>query len=411
MQSKKRKPSIAYVMGFMGICGGNKIIYEHANRLAKQGLSVYLLHLNDGKDRGWFKINPKVKILPFKNSREWIDKIDIIIATFNETFWDIIDLPDTIKKAYFVQSDERRFYEKGSLGEYLSNATYTFKNVYYYTEAVWMQEWLKAEFEIDAPIFKNRINKEQFFPDPDLELKSDKVVVLVEGNATTPKKGVQDAAKALEDIDCEKWLLTNTAENELPDYTKIFNKTFCLPQQEKIRKIYSSADLLVKPSYFEGSPLPHMEAMCCGTAVLTTDCTGVSEYCRHLKNSYIVKLGDTKQMREAIKLLIQDPELRKNLARGGLKTAEEFLYDWDSEIAKEIEFFSRIHETTSQKVVFSENITRKSLEHEYFLRKQNLYTRIVSLENKFNTLTRIPKFFYKPLNRLLKRTKMNKPAK
>ncbi|MBD3280594.1 glycosyltransferase [Candidatus Dojkabacteria bacterium] len=405
MASKKKKPSIAYVMGFMGISGGNRIIYEHANRLADKGLTVYLLHLNDGKDRSWFDINPKMKILPFSETEKWIGKIDIIIATFNETLWNIIDLPDTIKKAYFVQSDERHFYESGSLGEYLSNATYTFKNVFYYTEATWMQEWLKNDFGIDAPIFKNKINKDQFFPDPDPKLKSKKKIVLVEGNTDTLKKGVQDAAKALQDIDYEKWLLTN-AKEPLPKYTKIFDRIFSSPPQDEIRKIYSSADLLVKPSYFEGSPLPHMEAMCCGTALLTTDCTGVYEYCKHLENSYIVKLGDIQQMKNAIKLLIQNPEQRESLVNNGLKLAEEVLYDWDSEIDKEIKFFEGLATKCAISTYSIENVTRINFENRY--NTDLLHQRHNMLKSRFNSFYgKISPFLfpYRLAKRLLKNIK------
>lgn len=406
MTAKKNKPSIAYVMGFMGISGGNRIIYEHANRLARKGLEVKLLHLNDGRDRGWFEIDPKVEVIPFSETEKWINDIDIIIATFNETFWNIIDLPSNIKKAYFVQSDERKFYEKGSLGEYLSNATYTFKNVYYFTEATWMQEWLKDEFQIDAPIFQNKIDPKQFYPDPDPKLKSDKRIVLVEGNVNTPKKGVQDAAEALKEINCEKWLLTNSKEEELPEYTQIFDKIFSLPPQDQIRKIYSSADLLVKPSYFEGSPLPHMEAMACGTAVLTTNCTGVDEYCVHMENSYIVDVGDTGQIRNAIKLLIENKALRIKLTKNGLELAKKSFYDWNSRIDKEIEFFEQISKKHIKESFTLETISRRSLESNFYINHLRMYDRLINLEERFAIVHNILKRFkpsFKP-RKLLKRS-------
>jgi len=390
MDNKKNKPTIGYVMGFMGLSGGNKIIYEHANRLSEKGFDVYLLHLNDGKDRGWFEINPKVKVMQFQETEKWIDKIDIIIATFNETFWNIIDLPSNIKKAYFVQSDERRFYEKNSLGEYLSNATYTFKNIYYYTEAKWMQKWLKDEYKVDAPVFPIKIDKKAFFPDPDPSLKNSngKKIVLVEGNVNTPMKGVQDAAEALKGVDCEKWLLTNAA-GDMPEFTKIFDKIFSQPPQEKIRKIYSSADILVKPSYFEGSPLPHMEAMACGTALLTTDCTGVDEYCRHLENSYIVKVGNVGQIKDAVELLIRDDNLRKKLVKAGLDLAKSTLYDWDSVIEDEIKYFETIL-GSDQLGTFTvaETLTRKTFENNYFISHMDLNKRLSTLEGRFDSIYR-----------------------
>ncbi len=386
MKTKNNKPSVAYVMGFMGISGGNRIIYEHANRLADRGLDVKLLHLNDGKDRGWKKINPKVNVIPFSETDKWINDTDIIIATFNETFWNIIDLPSKIKKAYFVQSDERRFYEKGSLGEYLSNATYSFKDVHYFTSAKWMQDWLKESYSTKAELILNMIEKEEFYPDPDPKLKSDKKIVLVEGSLDTKLKGVKDAVEAIKDIDCEKWLFTCSIP-KYPQYTKIFDKIFSRPDTKRIRQIYSSADILVKPSKFESVSLPNMEAMCCKCAVISTNTIGVLSYSKNLENSILVDVGDIKDFREAVKDLINDDTLREKLIENGLIYAQENFYKWDEEIEKLEKYFNDI-KNNDTRLSPKRKSTRKNLEKAYYISRGHYQTKGQRLKEKLKKIVK-----------------------
>ncbi|HXO84524.1 MAG TPA: glycosyltransferase [Gemmatimonadales bacterium] len=48
---------------------------------------------------------------------------------------------------------------------------------------------------------------------------------------------------------------------------------------DDLSKLYSAADVLANPSYGEGFGVPIVEAQACGTRVLVTDCTAMSELC------------------------------------------------------------------------------------------------------------------------------------
>ncbi|MDQ7092665.1 glycosyltransferase family 4 protein [Desulfosporosinus sp. PR] len=87
----------------------------------------------------------------------------------------------------------------------------------------------------------------------------------------------------------------------------------------ELAQLYASADLFVYTSYFEAFGLPPLEAMACGTAVVTTDCGGVRDYVRSGENCLLVPPSDSDQLSKAIyNLLTRDAERQQIAARGHL---------------------------------------------------------------------------------------------
>ncbi|KJS03924.1 MAG: glycosyltransferase [Peptococcaceae bacterium BRH_c4a] len=81
--------------------------------------------------------------------------------------------------------------------------------------------------------------------------------------------------------------------------------------------LYAQADLFVYTSYYESFGLPPLEAMACGTAVVTTDCGGNRDYTRNGKNCVVVPPSDINALTESMyRLLINDSE-RQSLADAG----------------------------------------------------------------------------------------------
>jgi glycosyltransferase involved in cell wall biosynthesis len=90
-----------------------------------------------------------------------------------------------------------------------------------------------------------------------------------------------------------------------------------LGQRNDVPTIVSSLDLLVLNSTSEACPLVALEGLACGAPVLSTAVGGVPELIAHGINGWLIPSGDQQQLSQAIVSLIQQPELRAQLAANG----------------------------------------------------------------------------------------------
>jgi glycosyltransferase involved in cell wall biosynthesis len=88
-----------------------------------------------------------------------------------------------------------------------------------------------------------------------------------------------------------------------------------------IASFYRSCDLFVLPSLYEGFPLPPLEAMACGTAVVISDCGGMRDYAVDGSNALVVPTADTAAIAAAVARIAGDEPLRRRLIRTGYETA------------------------------------------------------------------------------------------
>lgn len=94
----------------------------------------------------------------------------------------------------------------------------------------------------------------------------------------------------------------------------------------QLAELYSMADVVVTPSWYESSPLPPLEAMACGAPIITTK-YGTEDYCYHEKNCLVVPPKDSKSLSKAILTLLRSDPLRERFSREGLKTAKQFTWE------------------------------------------------------------------------------------
>ena len=98
----------------------------------------------------------------------------------------------------------------------------------------------------------------------------------------------------------------------------------------QLADLYRAADVLFLPSWFESFPLQPVEAMACGTAVVTTR-IGTEDFAWHERTALVVEPRAPEQLAAAILRLIDDPGLRCQLACRGQEKAADFTWERSAE--------------------------------------------------------------------------------
>jgi glycosyltransferase involved in cell wall biosynthesis len=98
----------------------------------------------------------------------------------------------------------------------------------------------------------------------------------------------------------------------------------------QLPSLYRSAEMLVFPSLYEGFGLPLLEAMACGTPVVTADTSALPEVAGDA--ALLVDPTSVEQIADAIERIVGDSLLREELREKGLVRAAQF--SWASTTAK-----------------------------------------------------------------------------
>jgi glycosyltransferase involved in cell wall biosynthesis len=96
---------------------------------------------------------------------------------------------------------------------------------------------------------------------------------------------------------------------------------------DTLAKLYSSSDVFIFTSYRESFGLPPLEAMACGTPVVTTDCGGDRDYAVNGYNALVVPPGDPQALARAVIEILTNSNLRERLVEAGLATVKQWTWD------------------------------------------------------------------------------------
>jgi glycosyltransferase involved in cell wall biosynthesis len=237
------------------------------------------------------------------------------------------------RPAIFMQHYEEIFYpvERNTLVNRLLTRLALSLPIYKIANSSWLAKQFEQQYGQKIPFANNALVIDDFSPRPK---KSEKDGILRVVTYSRPEewKGFQDAVAAMqmvlkqfgEKVEWHVFGYQNPAflpENPYAPYRYHPKLSF-----SELAQLYAESDATLCPSWYESFPLPPLESMASGTAVVTTE-YGTEDYAFNEENALVVNARDVNGMAQAVLRLLQDADLRRRLAKAGRTKAEE--YTWD----------------------------------------------------------------------------------
>lgn len=99
------------------------------------------------------------------------------------------------------------------------------------------------------------------------------------------------------------------------------------PTRAELAALYNRCGTFLQSSEHEGLGLTALEAMACGCALVSTDNGGSAEYAQHERSALVSPPGDPAALADHLVRLLDDQELRFQLANAGRVSAKRFTWE------------------------------------------------------------------------------------
>ncbi|WP_148255177.1 glycosyltransferase family 4 protein [Aidingimonas lacisalsi] len=370
---------VTYFMVSPGMTGGNLVIFHHMEALAKEGINVQLItpfgiknwaagtleelfkHSYCPAYNGIWKYAKKVQYV-LRNHAPGIERLamnwysgsenlisssssvtrrlveqwtpsDITVATHSFTAHAAALVSRKSNVFYHMQGFEPWFSDD-PVFQSISELSYRLP-LKKFANCTWLQDKVFALTGDKIGLVRPGLNHQVFYPRQsqkinDNKMSGDKKIKIVSYADSRPLKGWAESQLAMKSVflrmgndlkvEWEVFGSTNVSSSEV----SVRNHGFL--SHEKLAMLYSNADIVFVPSWFESFPLQPVEAMACGAAVITTR-IGTEDYARHNETALVVEPRKPESLANAIIRLIYDCDKREKLASAGLAEAKKFTWD------------------------------------------------------------------------------------
>lgn len=173
---------------------------------------------------------------------------------------------------------------------------------------------------------------------------SPKAICLLNVGSNHPRKNVSTVLKVLKllrdrDISAHFLKAGSDFTTEQKSLLQEYNLTDCVtylgkPDRSSLVEIYNAADILLSPSLYEGFGITVLEAMACGTPVITSNVTSLPEVTGDA--AIVLDPLDAEAMAQAVCRIQQDDDLRQSLIEKGLARAKLFTWEKTAEQISEV---------------------------------------------------------------------------
>lgn len=210
------------------------------------------------------------------------------------------------------------------------------ENITFVTPSYWLKDLTEKSFlgKYPVKVINNGIDLTKFKPtESDFRQKNnlqDNFIILGVASVWEERKGLKDFIELNEMLsENEKIVLVGIDDNQLATLPKSIIGIKRTNSIEELAELYSVADVFVNPTYEDNYPTTNLEAISCGTPVVTY-ITGGSPESVFEGNGFSVPQGDVKGIYDAIKKV------------DGCKTPTKELFDASKRYKEYVDLYKEI---------------------------------------------------------------------
>jgi glycosyltransferase involved in cell wall biosynthesis len=311
--------TFAAILPHTKLYGGVKRFFELGNVFLERGYT-FIVFTPDGVAPGWYV----GKVQTVKLSELPAYELEAIFITETQFLPEVDKAKAKHKVLYFVRpSDNLKILRQYPSVELFANST----NAY---------ETAKSKYNIEAFKAFGGINTNTFQPKPFVKkAPGEPFVIMTYGRLVEKKKGTRLVVKACERLYKAglpvKLLLFDTPVNEkaqkaIDDFKTNVPFEFVVNHPvHKNQELFHRADIYVSAEKKAGHSNTTAEAMACGIPVIGTN-SGTRDFLIDSVTGIVIWRWSWS-ISKAIRLLMQNEELRQTLAKNGRRKIEEFSWE------------------------------------------------------------------------------------
>lgn len=189
-------------------------------------------------------------------------------------------------------------------------ATYgDYSNMTIVTPSVWLAELVKESFlkNLHVEVINNGVDLTVFKPTFGNYFEkfniADKKIILGVSSTWVPSKGIYDFYKIADQLGSDyQVVLVGLAQEQIKQLPNNILGIARTDSVQELAEIYTAASVFVNPTYEDNYPTTNLEALACGTPVITYKTGGSIEAVVESGYGHIVEQGDIINMVKAIKI-------------------------------------------------------------------------------------------------------------
>ena len=214
------------------------------------------------------------------------------------------------------------------------------KNMTIVAVSHWLESIVKQSFLSKYPIkvINNGVDLKSFRPSvASGEISSKKFTILGVASSWDNDKGINEFVQLSQNPDY-KVIMVGVKDDLKAKLPKEITAIARTNSQEELAEYYSMADVFVNPTYKDSFPTTNLEALACGTPVITYK-TGGSPESITPETGIVVEKGDFGQLREAIETIQKNG---KSCYSANCRDRAERLYNKDDCFKDYIDLYENI---------------------------------------------------------------------